>query len=311
VNEPHAAQVENNTIVRIIRFAFRSLQSLSPRVAARAAARIFTFPRRFRRPERELAFLEGAVPLRVTTPKGTIATWKWGESEETILLVHGWEGRGSQLGALVRPLVEAGYQVVAFDAPGHGDSFGTQTNLVDFAELILLMGEEHARLRAVVAHSFGAAATTLALSRGLAIDQAVFVAPPARFDHYLNFFSRVFGLSPQTLARMISGFEAKFSLNWSALNPLEQAPQMTVPLLVFHDRDDTEIPCQEGKDLSESWPVSRLVTTVGLGHRRILRNPRVAAQIASVIENTKPWPHLAADLQEVEVPIDPVASCCG
>ena len=50
------------------------------------------------------------------------------------LLVHGWEGRGAQLGSLVGPLVEAGLSVVAFDAPAHGDSPGNRLYLTDEAD---------------------------------------------------------------------------------------------------------------------------------------------------------------------------------
>ena len=52
----------------------------------------------------------------------------WGAGP-SVLLVHGWEGRGAQLGALVDPLVAAGYRVVALDGPAHGDSPGRLSTL--------------------------------------------------------------------------------------------------------------------------------------------------------------------------------------
>jgi pimeloyl-ACP methyl ester carboxylesterase len=126
------------------------------------------------------------------------------------------------------------------------------------------------------------------LNWGLAADCAVFVAPPARFDHYLKIFTQAFGISNQTVDVMIRGFENRFSLRWNDLHPEEQAPSMRLPLLTIHDRDDRDVPWDQGRDLSDAWPDSELVTTTGLGHRRILRDPEVAANIVSFLERKSP-----------------------
>ena len=56
------------------------------------------------------------------------------------------------------------------------------------------------------------------------------------------------------------------------------APAMTVPLLAFHDREDPEVPWSESEEIVAAWPGARLVTTVGLGHREILRDRDVIRQ---------------------------------
>ena len=53
------------------------------------------------------------------------------------------------------------------------------------------------------------------------------------------------------------------------------AREMTAPLLVVHDRDDRETFWSEGNALVEAWPGARLISTSGLGHRRVLREPAV------------------------------------
>lgn len=50
-----------------------------------------------------------------------------------------------------------------------------------------------------------------------------------------------------------------------------------VDLLLFHDRDDAEVPWDNGASLARSWPGAVLVTTDGLGHHRIAREPSVVA----------------------------------
>ena len=106
-----------------IRLFFAVLGRLSPALAGRLAAKLFARPRRHARPARERELI--ARGTRVVLPDGLHAT-AWGAGP-TVLLVHGWEGRGAQLGALVDPLVAAGYRAVALDGPAHGDSPGVTT----------------------------------------------------------------------------------------------------------------------------------------------------------------------------------------
>ena len=52
-----------------------------------------------------------------------------------------------------------------------------------------------------------------------------------------------------------------------------------VPTLVVHDRDDRYTPYADSVRLVDVLPDAHLVTTDGLGHRRILRDPSVVRQV--------------------------------
>jgi hypothetical protein len=72
------------------------------------------------------------------------------------------------------------------------------------------------------------------------------------------------------------------------------ARQMTPPpVLVVHDRDDRETAWSGGRDLSRGWPGARPLTTSGLGHRRILSDPKVVAQVARFVAGDRAE-HLAS-----------------
>ena len=60
----------------------------------------------------------------------------------TVLLMHGWEGRPTQFALLIRGLVDAGYGVIALDAPAHGRSPGREANVVLFARALLEAASE-------------------------------------------------------------------------------------------------------------------------------------------------------------------------
>jgi hypothetical protein len=54
-------------------------------------------------------------------------------------------------------------------------------------------------------------------------------------------------------------------------------------VLVVHDTDDREVPYADGRRLAEVFG-ARLITTNGLGHRRILYAPEVIDAVVEFIE---------------------------
>ena len=85
--------------IRMVRRGFRKYGSLAPWPASWAAQFVFTTPRRFPRPAKEKLWLEGAQRSSFKCGRQQLPLWRWGQSGPKIALVHGWEGRGSQLGA--------------------------------------------------------------------------------------------------------------------------------------------------------------------------------------------------------------------
>ena len=267
----------------LVRGALRILSRTSPKVASRVALDLFMTPRRHRTPDRERAQLVHARPFDVVLGDRTkLKAWSWGEGP-LVLLVHGWEGRGSQLGAFVPPLVEAGYRVVAFDAPGHGASDGNRSSLPHFAYGLRGVVEATEEPHAIIAHSLGCAAATLAIREGLAVKRLVYVAPPLEPVDYTVRFGEILDLDEKVVEGLQRRIEERFLRKWSDYSLSLLAKEMTAPLLVFHDRDDRETFWSEGNALAEAWPGARLVTTTGLGHRRILRDPSVIAETTKFI----------------------------
>lgn len=261
----------------VMRGALRVLSRTAPRVATRIATDLFMKPRRFRTPPREEALMEGAERFDVRAGANlTIRAWRWGAGP-VVILAHGWEGRGSQMAPFVAPLVAAGHQVVTFDAPGHGTSDGNRASLPHFAWALRSVASATAddAPAAIIAHSFGCAATTLALREGLSAERVVFISPPLDPVDYTNRFADILGLEPEIVDAMRMRIEERFLRKWSDYSLAESARTMTAPLLVIHDRDDQETFWREGAAIADAWPGATMMTTEGLGHRRILREPSV------------------------------------
>jgi pimeloyl-ACP methyl ester carboxylesterase len=288
MSQPDAARPQKSTTVRsqyqvplalgIVRAGFGALSRVSPRTAAFAAERLFLTPRRHERPPRERELLSTARRLTIASDDGALAAWEWGDAGERVLLVHGWEGRGTQLGAFVPALVERGFRVVTFDAPGHGDSPGSLSSFFHFARSIARVARELSPFHGVLAHSMGGASAAWASRSEPLAERFVMVAPPADIRDFTSYADAMLGLNRRAIDELEARLARRFGVDLGDVHASRVGPSMNVPLLVFHDEDDGEVPIQAGELVTGSWPGAELVRTRGLGHRRILRDPAVVAR---------------------------------
>jgi pimeloyl-ACP methyl ester carboxylesterase len=212
-----------------------------------------------------------------------------------VLLVHGWEGRGSQLGSFVAPLVAAGMSVVAFDAPGHGDSPDHRLYLSDLADCIADVSasieREGGALHGMLAHSFGAAGALLAYTRhDTRATRNVMIAPNVLIDDAVRRFARTVGLDETDRVALEQRLSEQSGVGIESLRLPALASQRDDALLIVHDRDDREVGFDHGAQLAATWPQAQLRETIGLGHRRILRDPEVIAAVVDHLREGVPLP---------------------
>lgn len=265
--------------VLILRFG----SYLFPLACAKQAVKIFIHPQRVPRPQSEEGFFESARKTRVA---GGLAAYEWGaNSGETIVLLHGWNGRGTQLGAFAKPFVEKGFRVIAIDGPAHGDSPGQEAHPGNFAQSLLLLQEEIGPFKAVISHSFGVGATALSVLRGLQTKKLVLIAGPAKTTVVVENFLKFLGLSEKANDYFRKLMAAKAGIAAEDLDFTRFGPRMDIPLMVVHDEDDNEMRFVSAGMIHEAWPNSELLTTKGLGHRRILKDPEVIFRVSEFIIN--------------------------
>lgn len=296
---PHRKTNDRTKIPEALQSLFRGLDRISPALAGRAASHLFLRTRRHRVPEREETVLESAERHELATPRGKTVAWTWGRPAPsaarvpTVYLVHGWEGRGSQLGPFVAPLRRSGLRVVALDAPGHGEAPGSTSSLVAIGAALEAAVERWSPgpggAAGVIAHSAGAVGTTWALARGLAVERVFFVAPGADLLAYTRYFGGLLRLGERGVRELAMAIERRIGVLYAELEPLRLAPEMTVPLHVTTDREDAEAPLPSVEKLVRSWPGATLRVTEGLGHRRILRDPEVIAEAVRFLTGGRAW----------------------
>jgi pimeloyl-ACP methyl ester carboxylesterase len=271
------------TLARVaVRAGGALLGRLAPGAAAAWFERLFCTPPRGRADEKTRDILAAGRPFTVPHGSLRLAVRSWGAGP-TVMLAHGWGGQSGQLAGFVAPLVAAGYRVLAFDAPAHGDSDGRRTTLVEMARALVAVAASQGRLHAVVGHSMAGPVIAYGTRIGLEADRLVFVAPPADITEMSRSIARALGINDDVRGRMQRRLEDRLGIPWSHLDLAEIAAPQQAGLLIFHDRLDKEVPWVHGA-YARTWPGARLVTTVGLGHRRILDDEAVIRASVAFID---------------------------
>lgn len=253
---------------------------MAPGLTARAADLVFCRPPAQQTRPAEAEFLAAAERGQVDVRGRRIATYRWANDGPTVLLMHGWGSHAGRWRVVGGALHEAGFDVVALDGPAHGASPGTRASLVEFAQALSAVQRTLGAVHGVVGHSLGAAAIPVGLAyEGLATPRAVLLAPPAWPIDWADRMAEHLWWPAQVKQRMIARIEARLGYRWHDFDIPALAAQRAEPALLIHDTDDTDVPPHEGAAIAAAWPGARHVETRGLGHRAILRDADVAAQV--------------------------------
>ncbi|WP_079202609.1 alpha/beta fold hydrolase [Pseudomonas sp. CC6-YY-74] len=250
---------------------------VAPQVVASKMRRQFMTPRELPPRAWELPLLTQAE--RITLRFG-LSALRWG-SGPTVLLMHGWEGRPTQFAELIKALVQAGYAVVALDAPAHGRSPGREANVVVFARALLEAASELPPLQAVIGHSMGGASALLATQMGLRAEAVVSIAAPSRILSMLRLFARYMGLPAQARAHFIRLVEEKAGMPAGHLDVARY--QLDFPGLIVHAADDPVVPYSEAQAIHEAWFDSRLLRLEQGGHQRVLSDPQLVQAVMQLL----------------------------
>ncbi|WP_289024588.1 alpha/beta hydrolase [uncultured Salegentibacter sp.] len=277
--------VQRLLVPNYIRYTGSLLSKLSPLAASRFAAQLFLTPFKYKLPEREKNMDELSNQYRISIPKTQreIVVYEFGESSKKILLVHGWSGRGTQLAKIAEALKVKGYSTVSFDAPAHGKAPGRKSMMLDFIDAIHLLDKKYGRFDAVIGHSLGGMATLRAVKEGLDTKKLVIIGTANSITHITREFARNLKMNRKVADKMKAHFDKKFDIDLDSYSGAISAKEVKTPSLVVHDENDVDVEISSAHDIHEALENSELYITKGLGHRRILGDPKVINKITTFI----------------------------
>lgn len=249
--------------------------------------RMFFSPSRYEVKPAEQEIIEWGHGYRIPFEAGDLAVTSWGSSGPAVLLMHGWGGARAQMTGFVDPLLFAGFRVVAFDQPGHGESDGKTTNLLKIAPSLDAIAQHEGPFHGVLAHSFGTLITSYAL-----VERNF--PPPVRLV-YFGAFNRLMDSLPrfQVLANLsdeiMEGFRGMLNEEFGqgvleAITNESLAPRIHIPVLMFHDVDDNVTPVHDSRAIAEVWKQVQFIETEGLGHRGALQSKQIHEKVVEFLK---------------------------
>lgn len=264
------------------------LDRLAPAAAAKLMLDKFLTPRRKPGSDYRAQLPSGARRLEVFHNLTKLTGWAWGEEGPAVLLIHGWEGHTGRMIPLIEPLLQEGYRVFALDAPGHGLSPASRTHLLDVSFAIEDMIDQHGPFFGVIAHSFGAAATTIALAREpqLMPEKLVLLSPMRDLQQHFDIFSDIARLSEKCKAQVRELAERQVGLPFEMVSAINAVRTFSMSGLVIHDRQDTLIPYEVGETIASNWHGTQLISTDNLGHRSALGDETTVRQLLTFLAHT-------------------------
>ena len=211
--------------------------------------------------------------------------FRWNHpSGKKLLLLHGFSSSITNFDAYVQPLIDKGYEVLAFDAPAHGRSDGKTINVLTYRNLVKELCERYAPITSFIAHSFGGLSLSLALEEMPHNDQwkLVLIAPAAETTTAMKHFFGFLHIGPRVrtafeeVIRQTDGHPA----SWYSV--ARASAHIRAQVLFLQDEEDRITPVADlAPIIRKNNPNFRFVLTKGLGHRRIYRD---AQSVKTVID---------------------------
>ena len=276
----NATENSTNVLKRITGYLFFGLYKLAPARVGPWLLRLFFRPGIALQGEQEKSVWAAGSAFEFESHGRRICGRYWGNGPG-VLMVHGWDGRGSQFHRLVTPIVAAGYRAIAFDAPAHGESAGLETNYFEYTDAVrhLLRGDAGMPVDKVVAHSFGAAATINAIDKeGLAPD-LLLIAPALHLEEFLHESFQRHGIPFGLFREIIGRLETHYGYDFHRDNPKRLIRRLAQPCVILHDEFDRLVPIEQSRAAAEENPRVSLQSTRDLGHTRILKSDTAIAAV--------------------------------
>lgn len=248
-------------------FYFNIFVRIWPNEIARQAFTVFSTVRKGRVLPHQKQFLEDAKLEVITVGDNQIQLYHWSGTEDTVLLVHGWESNTWRWHKLIQKLQEANYTILAFDAPAHGDSTGKLLHIPLYAEALQTIVLKYAP-KTIIGHSMGGMTVLYNeyYNPNSTVHKIVTIGAPSEFSGILTHYKQLLGLNKKMMKIFEAYIYSRFGFTSTDLSSAKFVSNNSKKGLLFHDKLDTITPYHASVDVHEHWKGSELISTKGLGH---------------------------------------------
>jgi len=266
-----------------VRGTAKTLAFVSDKWAAKFALNLFDKPIKFPMPDREKQMDTFSTQYYMVLPQTDkeICVYEWGNGSKKALLIHGWNGRGTQLCMIAKALIEKDYTIYSYDAPGHGKAKNSRSLMTDFIDAAFELQKKVGDFDVVIGHSLGGMSTINAISRGLKTQKAIVISAGDIIQDIIDDFVVQLGLPKKVGKTMKHLFEKKYNNQVEDYTVHKQAQKIDIPVMVIHDKHDKDVPYTAGENIAKNLRNGHWHLTEHLGHRKILRDEKIIKKIVT------------------------------
>jgi pimeloyl-ACP methyl ester carboxylesterase len=261
-----------NVLLKMVGYGFWGLWLAAPTATSKLVLRLFFRTKSVQQKREQYVSWQSGTPFELKLHGRTLRGRYWGDGPG-VLMVHGWNGHGSQFHRFITPVVERGYRAILIDGPAHGESDGSYTTYFEFTDMVrhLLRGEAGMRVEKVIAHSFGAGAVINALHKEQLSPGVALIAPAFTVEEYVQQSFQSAGFPFPLYRNLIGWLERQYGYNLGRDNPRQLLSKLSLAILLVHDRDDRVVPYDITEQFARDQSHLLLQSTEGYGHTRILQ----------------------------------------
>lgn len=272
--------------IKVVRTYIKVLYKISKKRAAKLVTKLFLTPQRVTLRSDQLEYYDSGKQEFIQFLDKDVFVFTKGEGPR-IMLAHGWGSNSYIFRYLIDQLAEAGYSVVAFDYPAHGQSSGKQTTLVETSELVKHLSELYGPFNSIIAYSFGGPTSIRALELGLKIKNLVLLSAPTNINSIFNPFFDLLDINPVLQDLFIDELVLLSGIDRAKLSPINMNFDKKIRTLIVHDKNDEVIPQLDAELIHKAMRNSKLIITSNLGHRGVPRTESVINEITKFISSSK------------------------
>lgn len=280
--------------LQYLRTKFKTLSRLSPALAGSMAFDLFCTPYPKYKKRKAPAIFNHAVHKTVElADKSKLKGFEWlpnSPIHQTVLIVHGYASFAYKFEQYISPLLKLGYRVLAFDAPGHGQSEGKHINVVVYQEAIQQMMQQVGPVHHFIGHSLGALTLSMIAEQ---IDapqdrKMVLIAPATKTTTTFANFFKMMHFNEVTKQAFLNEVKSRTHHPVEYFAADRALAKYSGPLLWVHDEGDLVCPYKDLIEFQKNAPSNiEFLITNGLGHNKVYKTAEVMDRIFAFLAPTK------------------------
>lgn len=259
---------------------------IAPKKATKLAYKLFSEPREGRLIKEKLPeILNNTKVDFYEFQDESFVTYTWKGDQTVILLVHGWESNASRWEKLIPFLQKTKHTIVAIDGPAHGQSVGTEFNVIKYGEFINVVAQKFSP-KVLIGHSIGGAACVYYQSHfeNKSVEKMILLGAPSDLHILIENYINLLSLNSRMKKSLDQYFIERFNVKLQEFSGKLFGQKIGIKGIIAHDKLDTVVLFEESKKIASSWKDAVFIETNGLGHS--MHDDNLYQKIADfIIEN--------------------------